>query len=191
MTLLISCRFSSVYGTESRMARFITCPSSATIIRTTVLESTGRKLMYFSLLSSLRGISTKDVRFVMSERSSAACSMVLSSSLRLSISLLRIFCLSSSGSSLVSISSSTYSRYALSEGTLPAEVCGCVKYPISSRSDISLRMVAGLMPMSWLLERERLPTGSPVVMKSAMIACRICSFLSFRSFGFITAFLSC
>ena len=173
MTLLISCRFSSVYGLVRRMARFMTWPSSATIISTTVLESTGRKLIYFSLLSSLRGIKTNDVRFVMSDSSSAACSMVESSSLRLSSSLVRIFCLSASSSWLVSMSSSTYRRYALSEGTLPAEVCGCVRYPISSRSDISLRMVAGLMPMSWLLERERLPTGSPVVMKSAMMACRI------------------
>ena len=49
---------------------------------------------------------------------------------------------SSSLSRLRRIMLSTYSRYALSDGTRPAEVCGCSRYPSSSRSAISLRMVA-------------------------------------------------
>ena len=57
---------------------------------------------------------------------------------------------------------STYKRYPLSEGMRPAEVCGCMISPISSRSAISLRMVALLRFRSVYLEIVRLPTGSPV-----------------------------
>ena len=62
------------------------------------------------------------------------------------------------------ISSSTYNRYPLSEGILPAEVWGCTIYPISVRSDISFRMVAELTFKSANLEMVREPTGSPVSM---------------------------
>ena len=47
-------------------------------------------------------------------------------------------------------------------GILPAEVWGCKIYPISSRSAISLRMVAELRFKSVYLEIVLLPTGSPV-----------------------------
>ena len=57
---------------------------------------------------------------------------------------------------------STYSLYALSEGILPAEVCGCSRKPISSKSLISLRIVALERPISVLFAMVREPTGDAV-----------------------------
>ena len=42
----------------------------------------------------------------------------------------------------------------------PEDVCKCSKYPMSSRSAISLRIVAGLTPRSWRRATVREPTGS-------------------------------
>src|SRR5450759_5390071 len=57
---------------------------------------------------------------------------------------------------------STYARYALSVGTRPAEVCGCMRNPFSSRSLIVLRMVAGETPNPNRRDRIRDPAGSAV-----------------------------
>lgn len=46
-------------------------------------------------------------------------------------------------------------------GTRPAEVCGEATSPMSSRSDMILRMVAGLSSMPESLASVREPTGSP------------------------------
>ena len=53
--------------------------------------------------------------------------------------------------------------------------------PISSRSDISLRIVAELRLRSVYLEIVLLPTGSPVSRYVRMMACRIFLFLSGKS----------
>src|SRR5215510_13618556 len=42
----------------------------------------------------------------------------------------------------------------------PALVCGCARYPISSRSAMTLRIVAGDRCGKWRLESAREPTGS-------------------------------
>src|SRR5215467_2840266 len=42
----------------------------------------------------------------------------------------------------------------------PALVCGCARYPISSRSAITLRIVAGERCGKWRLDSAREPTGS-------------------------------
>ena len=57
---------------------------------------------------------------------------------------------------------STYRRYALSVGIRPADVCGWMMNPISSRSDISFRIVAELRFRSVYFEIVLEPTGSPV-----------------------------
>ena len=54
-------------------------------------------------------------------------------------------------------------------------------YPISSRSDISLRMVAELSLRSEYLEMVLEPTGSPVSRYVLMMAFNIVTFLSSRS----------
>ena len=65
---------------------------------------------------------------------------------------------------------STYSLYALSEGILPADVCGCSRKPISSRSAISLRIVALDRLNSGFLLTARDPTGEADMTYSSMIA---------------------
>ena len=52
----------------------------------------------------------------------------------------------------------------MSDGMRPALVCGCCKKPISSRSLISLRMVAGLSCPPHMREIVRDPTGMPEAM---------------------------
>ena len=49
-------------------------------------------------------------------------------------------------------------------GTRPADVCGCSRYPASVKSDITLRMLAGLNPSLFARDRVRDPIGSPVIM---------------------------
>ena len=68
------------------------------------------------------GVSAKLVRFVISERSSAARSMVLSNSSMSAFKVSLMIILSSLDISTSSIMLLTYSLYALSEGTLPADV---------------------------------------------------------------------
>ena len=52
----------------------------------------------------------------------------------------------------------------MSVGTRPADVCGWATYPNSSRSDMIVRMVAGLSENPYLREMVRDPTGSAVRM---------------------------
>ncbi len=60
------------------------------------------------------------------------------------------------------MSESTYTRYAMSVGTRPADVCGWKRKPFSSRSLIVLRIVAGETPMPKRREMVREPAGSAV-----------------------------
>jgi len=48
----------------------------------------------------------------------------------------------------------------LSVGILPAEVCGCSKYPFLIRDCNSILMVEGQRPKLYFLERKSEPTGS-------------------------------
>ena len=57
---------------------------------------------------------------------------------------------------------STKSRYPLSVGTRPADVCGWAMYPPSSREAMSLRIVAGETPSECRSTSARDPTGSRV-----------------------------
>ncbi|MNR13587.1 hypothetical protein D3C85_1299980 [compost metagenome] len=59
---------------------------------------------------------------------------------------------------------STNSRYPRGVGIRPADVCGLAMNPISSRSDITLRMVAGERSRPEYLDRVREPTGWPSAM---------------------------
>jgi hypothetical protein len=73
-------------------------------------------------------------------------------------------------------SESTYNRYPRSVGMRPAEVCGCVKNPASSKSANTLRTVAGdkfILKLSKIVDD---PTGFPVLIKRWITACRIFSF---------------
>ena len=129
-------------------------------MRMSVRSSTGSSLMKLMVSSFVAGVIANDARCVISDKSSAACLIVLSNSSLLADSLLLIMRLSLALRFFFFIRLFTYSLYALSDGTLPAEVCGCVRYPISSRSDISLRMVAGLTPRSYFFAIDLEPTGS-------------------------------
>src|SRR5271155_1809929 len=67
-------------------------------------------------------------------------------------------------------------RYAAAVGTRPAEVCGWYSKPPSSRSAITLRIVAVLNISSNRLEIAREDTGSPVSMYVRTISARIWRF---------------
>ena len=56
---------------------------------------------------------------------------------------------------------STNSRMPFGVGTRPAEVCGATTSPISSRSAMTLRMVAGDRSSPESFDRVREPTGWP------------------------------
>ncbi len=71
---------------------------------------------------------------------------------------LSLTCSSSESVCTVSIVS-TNSRYARGVGTRPAEVCGLETRPSSSRSDITLRIVAGDNSSPEYFESVREPTG--------------------------------
>ena len=60
------------------------------------------------------------------------------------------------------MSESTYTRYAMSVGMRPAEVCGWKRNPFSSRSLIVLRIVAGDTPSPNRRAIVREPAGSAV-----------------------------
>src|SRR3954468_17394986 len=68
------------------------------------------------------------------------------------------------------IKASTKMRNAASVGTRPAEVCGCTRYPVSSKSASSFRIVAAERENPYLRVRVRLPTGSAVAMNSVTTA---------------------
>ena len=122
MVLARSCSPSSVYGALMLSAVFETLPLSETIISTTVLSSTGSRFIYLSTSSSCLGVSTNDVRFVISDSIRAARLIVLSNSYIFCLSCPAITFLVLSVSSCLFISSFTYSLYAFSDGTRPDEV---------------------------------------------------------------------
>jgi len=62
------------------------------------------------------------------------------------------------------------SRKADSVGTRPADVCGWARYPASSKSARTFRMVAGDSENPYFLLSVRLPTGSPDPMNSVTTA---------------------
>ncbi|CAB4936062.1 unannotated protein [freshwater metagenome] len=76
-------------------------------------------------------------------------------------------------SGLTSANLSTKTRYPLSVGIRPALVCGCVIRPSSSKTAISLRIVAGEIPRPWRSAMDFEPTGSCVATYSSTIARRI------------------
>src|SRR5260363_422136 len=67
----------------------------------------------------------------------------------------------SSGSGCAVNIVSTNSRYARGVGTRPADACGLDTKPASSRSAMTLRIVAGLSSSSEAFDRVREPTGWP------------------------------
>ena len=80
---------------------------------------------------------------------------------------------SGADSGLTSANLSTKTRYPRSVGMRPALVCGAVIKPSSSRSAISLRIVAGDTPSSWRSAIALEPTGSCVATYSSTMARRI------------------
>ena len=73
---------------------------------------------------------------------------------------------------------STKKRYAFSVGTRPAEVCGCTRYPWSSRFANSLRIVAEETSTACEAATRSDPTGCAVWMYSSTTALRIAAFRS-------------
>jgi len=57
----------------------------------------------------------------------------------------------------------TYSLYAFSEGIRPAEVWGCSRYPISSRSDITFRIVAEERDISGFFDGVDMEDGAKII----------------------------
>ena len=70
-------------------------------------------------------------------------------------------------------SASMKRRNAASVGMRPADECGWVRYPRSSKSAKTLRIVAGDRSRPYFLERVRLPTGMPVAVNSVTTALRM------------------
>src|SRR6266436_1796749 len=64
-------------------------------------------------------------------------------------------------------------RYAAAVGTRPAEVCGWYKNPASSKSAMTLRIVAVLSDSSKPFEIAREDTGSPDSMYTRTMSARI------------------
>lgn len=158
-------------------------PVSVTTTSSARPSMSGTSWMWRSRLSSSTGGSTMAVYCVTSESACAVCCMTISTPSMRRSKYRRMSLTSSSLSRLRRIMLSTYSRYALSDGTRPAEVCGCSRYPSSSRSAISLRMVAleRFRPERRLIDRE--PTGAAESTYSSMTALRIRSFLASSSTG--------
>ena len=94
---------------------------------------------------------------------------------------LSMVCCSSCDSSPTSSRPSTNSRSPTSVGRRPAEVWGANSSPISSRSDMTLRMVAGDSGVVRRRDSVREPMGSPVVTYSSTISRKISRERSFNS----------
>ena len=117
-----------------------------------------------SELCCLRGSMTTAARLVISDRRLEARTTRCCISASAAISrAMRSICRSSSCSTHSRLS--TNNRYPRAVGIRPAEVWGERNNPISSRSAITLRMVAGLNARSVSRARVREPTGSPSWMK--------------------------
>src|SRR6478609_4231655 len=63
----------------------------------------------------------------------------------------------------------------------PADLCGWLSSPLSSRSLSTLRMVAADRARPYRADRVRLPTGSPVAINSVTTAYRTARARSLRS----------
>ena len=106
---------------------------------------------------------TIQVILVSSDRRALVCLIILSTSYKVPSIIELLISPSSSEDNLSnSIILSTYNLYPLLDGILPAEVWGCSKNPISSKSAISFLMVAELTPRLYFLAIVLEPTGSPV-----------------------------
>ena len=143
------------------MIRFSTMPASVTM---TTSARPGLRLttsMCFSA-ASVFGAMTMPAHRDSPESAAVACSsrpsMLMPEPAQRSESVRR----SSSGRWPTSSRPSTNSLSPASVGSRPAEACGANRSPVSSRSAITLRMVAGDSESDSRRDNVREPTGSPV-----------------------------
>ena len=128
---------------------FFISPVSVRNTETILWLSTFISWIDFIKLFLTDGASITHVNFVSSDNKLLVCLTILSTS---SIAESTMYCFilkfSSAVSRWLSINLSTYNLYPLLDGILPAEACGCSKYPRSSRSAISFLTVADPIPKS-------------------------------------------
>ena len=150
-------------GSSSDSMRCLTVPPCNTRTSRTIQSRTLSSSRCLNSLSDGRGGVARAAFRVVCASTAAASRAHCSSSSRAWWNWWRIMRFSGSGSSVSPSKCSTKKRYPCSVGTRPADVCGCVRKPSSSRAAISLRIVAGLKPSPYPETNAFDPTGRRVL----------------------------
>ncbi len=170
--LVASVNCDGVYERSVCRMRFCTSPSAVTRMSSTRRSARRRNSRWRNAASRRRGVMTTPANCVSCDSNPAAVLTSCCGRSAESSPDMRRISLSSTG--FVTMRLSTKKRYPFDVGTRPADVCGLVMKPISSRSAITLRTVAADSSSPEWRDSAREPTGWPSLTYRSMSVFRRC-----------------